>query len=179
MSALPNATTSLKSNAPTIPTLQKQVLKSEPGTTWGSHRIVQHRRPTDLLALRCKEACIHVDTWVHAMTDTATQLPWQQPPLSNNGAANSAGEEQSDLPCTPQGTSVQVQRQTRLFCQLHYTKSEEHHNNNDLNSSDYENSYLPLCVFVPDEELDGSTNSHDKLNTLDNTQECLSMVITI
>ncbi len=43
-----------------------------------------------------------------------------------------------------------------------------------MNSSDYENSYVPLCVFVPDEELDGLTNSHDKVNTLDYTQECLS-----
>ncbi len=43
-----------------------------------------------------------------------------------------------------------------------------------MNSSDYENSYVPLCVSVPDEELDGLTNSHDKLNNLDNTQECLS-----
>ncbi len=41
-------------------------------------------------------------------------------------------------------------------------------------SSDYENSYVPICVFVPDEELDGLTNSHDKLNTLQNMQECLS-----
>ena len=43
-----------------------------------------------------------------------------------------------------------------------------------MNSSDYENSYVPLCVFVPDMELDGLTNSHDKLNNLDNMQECLS-----
>jgi hypothetical protein len=43
-----------------------------------------------------------------------------------------------------------------------------------MNSSDYENSYVPLCVFVLDEELDGLTNGHDKLNTLDNMQECLS-----
>jgi hypothetical protein len=43
-----------------------------------------------------------------------------------------------------------------------------------MNSSDYVNSYVPLGVFVPDEELDGLTNSHDKFNTLDNTQECLS-----
>jgi hypothetical protein len=108
------------------------------------------------------------------MTDTAIQLPRQRPPLSNNGAANSAGEEQTDFPCAPQGASVQVQRQTRLFCHLCCTKSEEHNNNNDMNSSDYENSYVPLCVFVPDMELDGLTNSHDKLNNLDNTQECLS-----
>ena len=46
-----------------------------------------------------------------------------------------------------------------------------HNNNNDMNSSDYENSYVPPCVFVPDEELDGLTYSHHKLNTLDNTEE--------
>jgi hypothetical protein len=57
---------------------------------------------------------------------------------------------------------------------LRCAKSEEHNNDNDINSSDYENSNVPLCVFVPDKELDGLTNSHDKLNTLDNTQECLS-----
>ena len=49
-----------------------------------------------------------------------------------------------------------------------------HNDNNDMNSSDYENSYVPHCVFVPDKELDGLTNSNDKLNTLDNTQECSS-----
>jgi hypothetical protein len=49
-----------------------------------------------------------------------------------------------------------------------------HNDNNDKNSSDCENSYIPHCVFVPDKELDGLTNSHVKLNTLDNTQECLS-----
>ncbi len=43
-----------------------------------------------------------------------------------------------------------------------------------MNSSDYESSYVSLCVFVLDEELDGLTNSHDKLYTLDKTQECLS-----
>jgi hypothetical protein len=53
-------------------------------------------------------------------------------------------------------------------------KSEEHNNDNDMNSSDYENSYVPLCVFVPDKDLDGLTNSHDKVNTLDITQEYLS-----
>ncbi len=42
------------------------------------------------------------------MTDTATQPPQQQPPPLNNGAANSAREEQIDLPCAPQGASVQV-----------------------------------------------------------------------
>ncbi len=59
-------------------------------------------------------------------------------------------------------------------CHLHYAKSEEHNNNDYMNSSDCENSYVPPCVFVPDEELDGLSNSHDKLNTLGNTQECLS-----
>ncbi len=60
-------------------------------------------------------------------------------------------------------------------CHLHYAnKSEEHNNSDDMNSSDCENSYVPPCVFVPDEELDGLTNSHIKLNTVDNTQECLS-----
>ena len=49
-----------------------------------------------------------------------------------------------------------------------------HNDNNDLNSSDCENSYVQPGVFVPDEELDGLTNSHDKLNFLDDTQECLS-----
>jgi hypothetical protein len=49
-----------------------------------------------------------------------------------------------------------------------------HINNNDMNSSDYENSYVSLCVLVPDKELNGLTNSHIKLNTLDNMQECLS-----
>ncbi len=49
-----------------------------------------------------------------------------------------------------------------------------HNDNIDMNSSDCENSYVPPCVFVPDEELDGLTNSNDKLNTFDDTQECLS-----
>ncbi len=137
---LPNGTKLSESDALTIPTLQKQVSKSEPGTTWGSHQIVQHRQPTDLLALRCKETCTHVNTWVHTRTDMATQLPWQQPPPLNNGAANSTGEERTDLPCRPQGASVQVQRQTRLFCHLHYAQSEDQKNNNDMNSSDYEDS---------------------------------------
>jgi hypothetical protein len=92
----------------------------------------------------------------------------------DNGAANSVGEEQTDLLLATQGASVQVQRPTRLFCHLHYAKSEEHNNNDDMSSSDCENSYVPPGVFVPDEELDGLTNSHDKLNTLDNTQECLN-----
>jgi hypothetical protein len=50
-------------------------------------------------------------------------------------------------------------------------KSEEHNNDDDMKSSDCENSYVPPCVFVPDEELNGLTNGHDKSNTLDNTPE--------
>ncbi len=46
-----------------------------------------------------------------------------------------------------------------------------HNDNNDMNSSDYESSYVPYCVFVPYKELDGLANGHDKLNTLDNTSE--------
>jgi hypothetical protein len=46
-----------------------------------------------------------------------------------------------------------------------------HNDNNDMNSSDYENSYVPSCVFVSDKELDGLTNGHDKSNTLDDTSE--------
>ncbi len=49
-----------------------------------------------------------------------------------------------------------------------------HNNDNDMNSSDYENSYVPPCVFILDKELNGFTNSHVKLNTLDNMQECSS-----
>ncbi len=49
-----------------------------------------------------------------------------------------------------------------------------HYNEYDMNSSDCENSYVPPCVFVLDEELDGLTNSHDKLNIFDDTQECLN-----
>jgi hypothetical protein len=49
-----------------------------------------------------------------------------------------------------------------------------HYDDNDMNSSDYENSYVPYCVFVLDKELDGLTNNHVKLNTLVNTEECLS-----
>jgi hypothetical protein len=56
-------------------------------------------------------------------------------------------------------------------CNLHYAKSEEHNNNDDINSSDCENSYVPPCVFVPDKELDGLTDGHDKSNTLDDTPE--------
>jgi hypothetical protein len=36
------------------------------------------------------------------------------------------------------------------------------------------NSHVPLCVFVPDKELDHLTDSHIKLNSLDDMQECLS-----
>jgi hypothetical protein len=43
-----------------------------------------------------------------------------------------------------------------------------------MDSSDYENSYIPLFIFVPDKELDCLTSSQVKLNALDNTQECLS-----
>jgi hypothetical protein len=57
------------------------------------------------------------------------------------------------------------------ICHLHYAKSEEHNNNDDMNSSDCENSYVHTCVFVPDEELDGLTNGRDKSNTLDETPE--------
>ncbi len=56
-------------------------------------------------------------------------------------------------------------------CHLHCAKSEEHNNNDDMNSSDCENSYVPPRVFVPDEKLDGLTNGHDKSNTLDNIPE--------
>ena len=41
-------------------------------------------------------------------------------------------------------------------------------------SSDCMNSHVPLCLFVPDEELNCLTDSHIKLNSLDDTQECLS-----
>jgi hypothetical protein len=43
----------------------------------------------------------------------------------------------------------------------------------DMNSSDYINSHVPLCVFVPDKELDCLTDSHIKLN-LDDKQDCLN-----
>jgi hypothetical protein len=125
MLVVPNGTKLEESNALTILTLLKKKLKSEPGTTKGSHQVVQSRQPTDLLALRCKEACIHVDTWNYAMPDTAIQLPWQRLPPSDNGAANSAEEEQTGLLHATQGASVQVQRQTWLFCCLHCTKDEE------------------------------------------------------
>ncbi len=43
----------------------------------------------------------------------------------------------------------------------------------NINSSDYMNSHVPLCVFVPDKELDCLTDSHIEFNCLDDTQECL------
>ncbi len=46
-----------------------------------------------------------------------------------------------------------------------------YNDNNDMNSSDYQNSYVPPCVIVPDKELDGLNNGHDKSNTLDDTSE--------
>jgi hypothetical protein len=42
-----------------------------------------------------------------------------------------------------------------------------------MDSSDYENSYVPPCIFVPYKELDCLTSSRVKLNMLDDTQECL------
>jgi hypothetical protein len=36
------------------------------------------------------------------------------------------------------------------------------------------NSHVPLCVFVPDKECNCMTDSHVKLNSLDDTQEYLS-----
>jgi hypothetical protein len=44
---------------------------------------------------------------------------------------------------------------------------------NDMNSY-YTNSYVLLCVFVPDKERYCLTDSHIELNSLDDTQECLS-----
>jgi hypothetical protein len=52
--------------------------------------------------------------------------------------------------------------------------SEYINSHNDKNSSDYMNSHVPLCVFVPDKELNCLTGSHIKLNSLDDMQECLS-----
>jgi hypothetical protein len=45
-----------------------------------------------------------------------------------------------------------------------------HNDDNDMNSSGYENSYVPHCVYVPDKELDGLTNNYVQLTTIDNTQ---------
>jgi hypothetical protein len=52
--------------------------------------------------------------------------------------------------------------------------SEYMNSHNDINSSNYMNSYVSLFVFVPDKELDCLTDSHIKLNSPDDTQECLS-----
>jgi hypothetical protein len=52
--------------------------------------------------------------------------------------------------------------------------SEFMNSHNNMNSSDYMNSHVPLCVFVPDKELNCLTNSVIKLYSLDDTQECLS-----
>ncbi len=41
-----------------------------------------------------------------------------------------------------------------------------------MDSSNYVNSYVPSCIFVLDKEQ--NISGQDKLNTLDNTQECLS-----
>ena len=55
------------------------------------------------------------------------------------------------------------------------TNSSEYMNSlNNMNSSDYMNSHVPLCVFVPNKELDCLTDSHIILNSLDDTHECLS-----
>ncbi len=97
--------------------LVKASFKEWPGTTWGSHQIVQCRQPNDLYLLALP--------WIHATLDKVIQLPWQRLPPLNNGAANSAEEEWTDLPHAPQGASVQVQRQTRLFCHFYCAKSEE------------------------------------------------------
>jgi hypothetical protein len=57
----------------------------------------------------------------------------------------------------------------------HDVNSSEYMNShNNMNSSDYMTSYVPLCVFVPDKELDCLTDSHIKLNSVDDMQECLS-----
>jgi hypothetical protein len=58
---------------------------------------------------------------------------------------------------------------------LNDTNSSEYMNSPyDMNPSDYMNSHVPLCVFVPDKELNCLTDSHIKLNNLDDTKECLS-----
>ncbi len=53
--------------------------------------------------------------------------------------------------------------------------SEYMNSHNYINSSDYMNSHVPLCVFVPDKELNCLTDFHIKLNSLDDMQECLSI----
>jgi hypothetical protein len=52
--------------------------------------------------------------------------------------------------------------------------SEYMNSHNNMNSSDCMNSHVPLCVFVPDKEPNWLTDSHIKLNSLDDMQECLS-----
>jgi hypothetical protein len=52
--------------------------------------------------------------------------------------------------------------------------SEYMNSHNGMNSSDYMNSYIPLCVFVPDEELDCLNDSQVKFFCLDDTQQYLS-----
>jgi hypothetical protein len=52
--------------------------------------------------------------------------------------------------------------------------SEYMNSHNDTNSLDNKNSHVPLCVFVPDKELDCLTDSHIKLYSLDGMHECLS-----
>jgi hypothetical protein len=42
-----------------------------------------------------------------------------------------------------------------------------------MNSSEYMNLHVPLCVFVPDKEFDCLTDSHIKLKSLDDMQDCL------
>ncbi len=52
-SVLPNGKMSLKSDDPTIMTIQKQVSKSEPGTSRGSHRVVQRSLGDQLICWLC------------------------------------------------------------------------------------------------------------------------------
>jgi hypothetical protein len=52
--------------------------------------------------------------------------------------------------------------------------SEYMNSHNNMNSSDYMNLHVPLCVFVPDKECNCMTDSHNKLNSLDDMQKCLS-----
>ncbi len=44
-------------------------------------------------------------------------------------------------------------------------------------SSDCMNSHVPLCVFVPDMELDCLTDSHIKLNSLDDMHVSVIAII--
>ncbi len=43
--------------------------------------------------------------------------------------------------------------------------------NMNSSDSDYMNSYIPPCVFVPDKELEVLTNGHDKSNALGDMSE--------